>query len=536
MRLMRSLFGAAAGLMMSRPVAGQDPVRLESGQVRGSREGDLVIYRGIPYAAPPTDSLRWKPPRAPAPWTGVREATSFGLPCPQPKWGPLTFVKEWSEDCLTANVWTPVAAASLQPVLVVIPGGGFFGGAGNDPLTEPAELARRGIIVVTFNYRLGVFGFFAHPSLSQESPTRTSGNYGLMDQIALLRWVQANIAAFGGDPRNVTIAGSSAGGSSVLYLMVAPAAKGLFARAISQSAALVYSPLAHVREPRYGLEARESEGLRLGTDLAALRALPAKDLLERSNTRTDLMFTDGPSYWAMVDGSVIPDEPWRLFESGQFEHVPLIVGANKDEGTLFAYRLPIQTGDAWRAHLAQRHPGVESIVQADYSVKADSEVHDAGVRWVNDWYFQSTARSVARAVSANGSPVYLYNFSRVPPVHPLSKETVGAFHSAEAVYEFDRTSLATPNRYEAADHALAKAMSGAWAQFARTGDPNAAGLPAWPKYERSSDRHMDFGAEIRVGSGFNARALDRVDSAFAIMRAAYQAKPKPFELDTANMK
>ena len=522
------LLALVVGLAAPRTSTAQEAVRIASGLVRGARDGDLMIYRGIPYAAPPTDSLRWRPPQSPPRWTGVRDATAFGLPCPQPKFPPAAFVNAWSEDCLTANVWTPTKSRrSSLPVLVVIPGGGFFGGGGNDPLIDPAPLAREGLVVVTFNYRLGVFGFFAHPALSKESLTGASGNYGLMDQIALLRWVQANIAAFGGDPRNVTIDGSSAGGSSVLYLMVSPAANGLFAHAIAQSAGEVYSPIGHIRERRYGREARETEGLQLGGDLTALRALSAQQVLDRSKTRIDIMFTEGPSYVPMVDGVVIPDEPWMLFESGRFARVPLIIGANTDEGTLFMYPpfLSIHTADAWRAHLARRHVGAESIVQAEYGVSSDTAVRAAATRWVNEWLFQSTARSVARAASANGVPVFLYNFSRVPPVHPMSRETVGAFHSAELAYAFGRASLATSNRYEPADLALTKAMSGAWVQFARTGNPNAPGLPMWPTYERSSDRLLNFGTEVRSTSGFNARALDRVDSAFRIMRAADSRRP-----------
>ena len=506
-------------LLAVRTVHAQEPVRLRSGLVSGTREGNVAVYKGIPYAAPPVGDLRWKPPQPAAHWDGVRDASAFGLPCPQPRHPAAAFIKEWSEDCLTINVWAPAGAGRSLPVLVAIPGGGFIGGGSSDPRTDGRLLAEQGVVVVSFNYRLGVFGFFAHPTLSKESPAGVSGNYGLMDQILALRWIQDNIAAFGGDPRNVTISGSSAGGSSVLYLMVAPMAKGLFARAIAESAALVYSPLGALRERWYGREPREAVGLRFGDDIAALRALPAADLLERAMTETDFMFSDrGIDFWPFVDGAVLPNEPRVLFESGNFARVPLIIGTTADEGSLFAYRLRIKTAEAWRAHLARRHPGAESQVQAEYAAAADSDVHAAAARWVNDWYFHGTARATARAVSAHGVPVFLYSFSRVPP---LPEYQLGAFHSAEVDYVFGAP---TPPpfarvRYEAADSGLARAIKGAWVQFARKGNPNGPGLPDWPRYEKKTDRHLEFGTEVVPASGLHARALDAYDRAFAAMRA-----------------
>jgi para-nitrobenzyl esterase len=506
----------------------QQPVRIHSGSVVGARDGEAMAYKGIPYAAPPVGDLRWKPPQPAPHWEGVRDAKTFGLPCPQPPFGPAP-MREWNEDCLTINVWTPAAPPNRPvPVLVVIPGGGFFAGGSSDSRTNGRELAKQGVVVVSFNYRLGVFGFFAHPALSKESPTHASGNYGLMDQIAALKWVQDNIAAFGGDPRNVTISGSSAGGSSVLYLMVSPLARGLFSRAVSQSAALVYAPLMHLRARRYGREPAEAQGAQLGDDIKALRALSTEELLARSKTRMDLMYSDGFDYWAIVDGAVLSDEPCVLFDSGRFARTPLIIGTMSDEATVFAFRLPFKTPDAWREHLAKRSKGVEAAVVAAYPAPTDSAIHDAAVEWVNDWFFHGTARAVARAVAARGVPVFLYGFSRVPPSQPTARGGFGAFHSAEAEYLFG--TFAPPwgraELYEEADRALSRAMSGAWLQFTRTGNPNGESLPMWPAYERSSDRHLDFGAEIRAGSGLHAQASDLFDKTFAEMRAVDQRARK----------
>src|SRR5690349_90345 len=408
MRTPAVLSVALAITLLGHASRAQEPVRTRSGLVQGTRVGDLVIYKGIPYAAPPTGTLRWKPPQPALAWDGVRDATTFGMACPQTSSPLVPGRRQWSEDCLTINLWVPtVKPDTTLPVLVVIHGGGFFVNAGDGAILDGTNLAKRGLIVVTFNYRLGVFGFFAHPMLSKESPTHVSGNYGLMDQIAALHWVHDNIRAFGGDARNVTITGGSAGGSSVLYLMVSPLAKGLFARGIAESAASVYAPLAHRVDRRYGLEPREAQGLQLGADVEALRAMPARELNERAALETNVGFGDGPNYGPMVDGAVLPDEPWALFDSGRFARVPLLIGTTADEGTIFALGNPIKTPEAWARHLARLHPGAESEVQAAYA-PADSDLFPVAVRWVNDWTFHGTARAVARAVAARGVPVFLF--------------------------------------------------------------------------------------------------------------------------------
>jgi para-nitrobenzyl esterase len=433
-------------------------------------------------------------------------------------------ISEMGEDCLTLNVWSPaLSSRDRLPVMVSIHGGGFYGGASGDRRVDERALARQGVVVVTIQYRLGVFGFFAHPALSKESPNGVSGNYGLMDQIAALQWVKDNIASFGGDPARVTIFGSSAGGCSVLYLMASPLARGLFAHGIAESSARVYYPFTVLRERRYGREPAEATGLRLGADIAALRALPPQDLLTRSDMRMNLMFGDtGNEYWPMVDGWVLPEEPMIMFETGRAAQLPLIIGTTTDEATLFASRGVPTTVAAWRDFVSRRHPGAEAAVLSAYAAETDAEVYQAAVRLINDWQFHGTARAVARAVSARRQPVYLYHFSRVPPRQPIPGRNLGAYHSAELQYVFGAITAftETPVPWEAVDHELASTMSAAWVRFAKTGNPNGPGLTEWPRYEVSTDRHLEFGTQVKAGSGLHASSLDAFDQALAQMRAA----------------
>lgn len=524
MKLM-SLTRMVAACALSTSVYAQDPVSLRSGRVAGTRQGDVRVFKGIPYAQPPVGALRWRAPQPPSAWDGVRDATKYGSPCPQPRFAGAPFVTEWSEDCLTINVWAPVVQAGARlPVLVSIPGGGFFAGGSNDPIGGQ-PLAESGVVVVSFNYRLGVFGFFAHPQLARESSHGTSGNYGLMDQVMALQWIRDNIAVFGGDPANVTISGSSAGGSSALYLMVSPLARGLFTKAIAQSAAAVVGPLAHVREARYGFPAQEAVGRELGDDINALRALPAAELLERSATRIDVPFgATGRLFWPAVDGVVLPDEPWRLLASGRFSRVPLLLGTTDSEGAIFvAFGRKLRTADAWSAFLSARHPGAEPEVIRQHGVTNDSAVGAAMVGWVNAWYFHGSTRAVARRVSAAGLPTFLYSFTRVVPGQPtLGGLATGALHSMEMAYLFDAP-IPLPRSAEfqqEEDRALARAIKAYWVAFVRTGDPNGDARPHWPRYDRFSDEHLELGSTIRSGTALHRAALDAYDRAFARMAAA----------------
>ena len=316
--------------------AGLETVKTESGLVSGAGI-EVRAFKGIPYAAAPTGELRWRPPQPPPRWDGIRKAEEFGAPCQQPSLGMK--LPRLSEDCLTLNIWTPAKkAAEKLPVIVSIHGGGFLAGWSGLPAYDGEPFARRGLVFVSMNYRLGALGFLAHPGLSRESPRNSSGNYGLQDQIAALRWIRRNIAAFGGDPARVTIFGESAGGTSVCLLLVSPLAKGLFQRAVTQSPASMYQPIAHRTETWYGKPPAERMGEQLAADIAAMRALGADEVIKKSPA-PDLTLPNGSAFQPIVDGWVIPDDPAALFESGRAHRVALIAGTNSDEGVAFTLLL-----------------------------------------------------------------------------------------------------------------------------------------------------------------------------------------------------
>jgi para-nitrobenzyl esterase len=428
-----------------------------------------------------------------------------------------------SEDCLTLNVWVPPHKTDVRlPVMVYIHGGGFFAGAGAnaEPIDHVALTAQR-VILVSMNYRLGIFGFLSHPDLSRESTAKASGNYGLMDQIAALHWIKANIAAFGGDPGQVTIFGTSAGGSSVLYLMASPLANGLFHRAISQSAAQVFAPLRYRSRPAFGYESAEAEGVRIATDIASLRALPAAEVLAKAKSLMVLEMGVLTEFWPTVDGHVIPAHPAGLFDRGRVANVPLIIGNTTDEGTLFTIG-HARTAVEWREFARRAYPVGGDDLLAQYPAASDADVFTNVSRFVTDWIFAGTTRGVARAMATHNRRVWRYDFTRVNPgAWPVPGLPLGAFHSSELSYVFGELVWPDPKRpnpYDATDRALARAMSAAWVRFARTGDPSGGDLPSWPQQGPSDDRRMAFGDTIAFGVDPNTAALDAYDRVFTKMR------------------
>ncbi|HUD27801.1 MAG TPA: carboxylesterase family protein [Novosphingobium sp.] len=505
---------AQAGAQDAAPV-----VAARSGQLQGKREGAVDSFLGVPFAAPPIGPLRWRAPQPVAPWTGVRKASAYGADCMQ--W-PLDeppgpgYVRPVSEDCLTLNVWRPAGAASTArlPVMVWIYGGAFAMGSANWPVYQGANLAREGVIVVAVNYRLARFGWFAHPALSREDKDGMLANYGLMDQMAGLRWVQDNIAAFGGDPANVTVFGESAGAFSVNALMASPKARGLFARAISQSGGGqkgfgrrldTYMPEAE----KAGVEWTRSLGL-ADDDLDAMRALPATAVLGPK----DPLVLGG----IIIDGRIVPQPVDEAFLKGAIAPVPYMVGANSWEDSLLKY-IPGAEAAVIPA-MGARAQKLMAIYRKDGTVPE----RDAMQHLWGDAFMTAPARFLARRSAATGQPTYLYHFSYVPVA--ARGKIPGARHSAEISLAMANQVTGPQFEEGAADTPMADAMSGYWLRFARTGNPNAPGAVQWPRYDASGDRLLDFADEGPVvRAGFRKEAFDMVDAAYLERTGLTEPKP-----------
>jgi para-nitrobenzyl esterase len=495
-------------------------VKTEGGLLAG---GGVAVrsYKGIPFAAAPTGALRWKAPQPAKPWDGVRVARTFGAVCPQVQL--MAGAHQQSEDCLTLNVWTPARSpAEKLPVMVWIHGGAFMIGASSQTVYDGEPLASQGVVVVSLNYRLGIFGFLAHPALSKESAQGVSGNYGLLDMIAGLEWVKRNIGAFGGDPANVTIFGESAGGSAVCLLMVTPASKGLFAKAISQSAAWMNTAFSYLKESRNGRIAAEAYGARFGDDVDALRKLSAADVLKKVGmpNMSDSGAADrGESYLPVVDGVVLPDDPTRLFETGRSHAVAFIAGTNGDEGMLLGGP-PVRSLAALKKWAEAQFGRQADALMAVYPAATDDAAHGAAAGASGDYLFLQGTRVVLRASAKANPKTFQYHFTRVNGVGRRIKW--GAFHAAEIPYVFgtlpDSAYGTTPTLfgdfspqpgdYDAVDAKLTAAMSAAWVRFAKTGDPNGPGLARWPKFSDGSESYLEFGDEIAAKASLHKRQLD----------------------------
>ena len=501
-------------------------VHTQSGPVRGSGI-DVIAFKGIPYAAPPTGDRRWRPPAAAGRWTDVRDATRFGPRCPGTP--PARLVEAvaragalggpgpaWpaSEDCLTLNVWTPAKSSGDRlPVMVWIHGGGFTAGSVTSPRVDGTNLARRGVVVVSFNYRLGALGFLAHPALSRESEHQISGNYGLLDQMAALRWVGANIAAFGGNPENVTLFGSSAGASSQIFLMVSPLARGLFHHAIAQSLGFTAAgPKPRLRVPSYGFAAAEAHGLSLAPDIATLRGLSADEVLARMPNTSETLGVG--LYVPLVDGYVVSDDPALLVGTKDQSKVPLLIGHNADEGLFYTRDLP-KTLQEYRAFVGARFPAefVDAVL-ARYPAPTDADVAVVAPVLETESRFVATAALTARAAS-KVSDVYMYRFSRVAP--SSRSAWGGAAHTSEVPYVFDNTS-GNASQFDAIDRTVSRAMADAWVQFAKTGNPNGGRLPQWPAYRSPDYRLLDFGDAVTVRSSAQSPEVEFFQQAFEAMR------------------
>ncbi|MBX3562770.1 MAG: carboxylesterase family protein [Sphingomonas sp.] len=489
MRGIRGLARLLAGLLLAglgtaAQAEDRPAVTVAEGRLSGTLDGDLRVFRNIPYAAPPVGDRRWRPPEPPARWSGTRDAAAFGPRCVQPPLPPTSIyysrIEAMSEDCLSLNVWSP-ADAARAPVIVWIHGGSLRIGGSAEPLYDGAPLARRGVVFVSINYRLGVLGWLAHPELSAESPHGAAGNYGLLDQIAALRWVRDNIAAFGGDPGNVTIMGESAGALSVTHLLASPPAQGLFHKAIAQSTNLRNMP--ELRRAAYGLPSGEENGTALAreigaTNLADLRAMDAEALtLAAFRARFDAR--------TMMDGWVLPRQLLDAFDAGEYARVPLLTGFTGGEMRAGLIPLPPmpETAQAYEAAVARNYGDLAPAFLALYPA---SDMRESMLAVLRDAVFAWSSEHLVQRYAAAGVPAYLYLFDRCDP--ESRARDLCAFHAAELPYLFGQVGpdAVLPDNWPGLDNpediALSAAMIDYWVGFARNGVPEVAGQPRWPAY------------------------------------------------------
>ena len=496
---------SAANTTSAAPSAAR--VATKSGPVEGLTETDgLRTFKGIPYAAPPVGKLRWRPPQPAEKWTASRSATAFADQCMQRRmFADMVFRASGnSEDCLYLNIWTPAKSANERlPVLVYFYGGGFTAGDGSEPRYDGAAMARKGIVSLTVNYRLGVFGFMAHPELTAESPKHASGNYGLLDQAAALAWVRDNIAAFGGDPRKVTIAGESAGSISVSALMASPLSRNLIAGAIGASGAAIkptFDPLPQAEAEKTGTTFQSLAG---ATSLADLRAMPAQAVLDATAKQ------GAPRFPITIDGYFLPKSVADIFAAGEQAHVPLLAGWNSQESgaagvlgrgadpTLEAYRKGLQTRFDEQADEALKvYPAAtpEEVTQAATAVAGDMFIAFSTWKWID------------LHAKTGGKPTYRYYYSRPrPAMHPgkgpngqTAPAARGAAHSAEIEYAMGNLATNEVYAWTPDDQKVSETMQAYFANFVKTGDPNGGKLPAWPAIEDGDVQVMHLDVESRA--------------------------------------
>jgi len=493
-------------------VAAAQRVVTESGAITGTSESGLRIYKGVPFASPPIGELRWRPPVPIAPWTGTLKADAFAPACMQigvsmPGETPPAI----SEDCLYLNIWTPAKNAQERlPVIVWIYGGGYINGSSSMPLYWGDRLAQKGVIVVTIAYRVGPLGFLAHPELTRESPHHTSGNYGLLDQIAALEWIQRNIAAFGGDSKRVAIAGQSSGAMSVSILMASPLAKGLFQRAIGESGGL-FEPLQLA--PKYLLVNAERDGEKYAASLGAmslakLRQLPASALSGDAG---------GVSH-PVIEPYVLPVSPYEAFTLRQQNDVPLLIGSNADEARSLVDVTHVKAA-TFGSDLEHSFGALPPALVSAYPYLTDAEAKQARLDLERDLRFGWDMWAWAKLQAGTGqNPVYYYSFRQQPPFPAGSVyEGWGASHFAELWYVFDHLNQESW-RWSVADRKVAQEMSSYWVNFAKSGNPNGPDLPAWPAFSNTDSKTLYLGDPMTIGGVANLNGLKVFDAVYKTVR------------------
>jgi para-nitrobenzyl esterase len=498
---------------MNKPVPGQAPhnlragiVAIETGLVSGTGD-DVRVFKGIPYAAPPVGELRWRPPQPPSPWSGVRSAQTFGADPPQ---APSTRTRagRMDEDCLTLNIWTAARDANeKRPVMVWLYGGSYVSGSASDPRCDGESFARKGVVLVTVNYRIGLLGFMAHPGLTRESEHKSSGNYGLLDTLAALAWIKRNVAAFGGNPERVTLFGVSAGAASISLLLTSQLSRGLFQQTIQQSPG-AFRPLASLAEA-------EAAGLRLGADIDALRRLSSEEIFSKTPLLVPKQrgLTTPRVLRPIRDGFVIRSDERASYAAGDILPVPSIVGGNADEGSKLTAAWPI-TSQGALGRLIEESFGASAAQARALYMRDGTSVREAVAAMFADTQFNDGARGVARGLIAKGAPVYRYLLLRQrsglgPPNH--GDDVPYVFASLAAAAKLD------PAPYDTVDERLAETIQDAWVRFATTGDPNGGSVPHWPV--SANDDYLELDEPIRVGRGWRKPQLDFLDIYFQQIQA-----------------
>ena len=499
----------AAGLSNAQESGSQKPppLRVDGGVIQGVYEDGMVVFKGIPFAAPPVGELRWRAPQPVVKWEGIKQTTKFA-PGPIQGGNPPSGK---SEDCLYLNIWKPPAGNERLPVLVWIYGGGFGAGSTSEANYNGAKLAKKGVILVSIAYRVGQLGFLAHPELSAENPNHVSGNYGLLDQIAALKWIQKNIATFGGDPDKVTIFGESAGGIAVSMLCASPLAKGLFQGAISQSGGS-FGPPRPTTFPGENLK-RLADAERSGE--AYIKSTGVSSIAELRKIAADKLPAGRGMSWPIIDGYVIPDDQYKLYEKGKFNDTPILVGYNSDEGASFS---PPKTSEEYITNVKSRYGSFADSLLKAYPAGSGTPpktardlARDAAFGW-HTWIW-------ARLQSKMGkSKAYYYYFDQHPEYPEGSPQAGrGSPHGADVPYVFQRLNASNP-RTTKTDLEISEAMATYWTNFAKNGNPNGEGLPDWPAFSDSNPVVMYFAQTPHTGPVPSADALKSLDAYFAWRR------------------